>query len=328
MIVEDKIELVAGKKKQKHRVVIFECDFCHTIFTPKKLEYKQLKNKNHYCNIECTYAHRRAMEGSFKTSPRREEVECLNCKKVILQWKNQIAKWGHHFCSKTCRGVAITKGLLPNNGCMNDEIKQKLRASAIERFSDKTNHPMFGKHHTEEAKEKISKHHKETGCLQGEKNPMYGKNHPTETRQKMSEIVSSEMVAGKRRAYGKNFHEKGYVYYVKLTANIFYRSSWEKAAIAWLDKEQTVKTFVYEPFSIPYHITEASGVRQRRHYTPDFLVEYVDGRKELWEIKPAAFSESVKVKQKQLAAEEYCRTHDIDTYKLLTKQTLLEMNIL
>ena len=89
MIVEDKIELVAGKKKQKHRVVIFECDFCHTIFTPKKLEYKQLKNKNHYCNIECTYAHRRAMEGSFKTSPRREEVECFISSFTSQQWMHE-----------------------------------------------------------------------------------------------------------------------------------------------------------------------------------------------------------------------------------------------
>jgi hypothetical protein len=219
MIIEDKIELVTGKKKQKHRVVIFECDFCHTIFTPKKLEYKQLRNKNHYCKIECTYAHRRAMEGSYKASPRRAEVECLNCKKVILQWNNQIAKWDHHFCSKKCRGEAITKGLLANNARMDDNIKQKLRTSAVERFSDKTKHPMFGKQQSAEAREKISKHHKETGCFGGEKNPMYGKNHTTETKQKISEIVSSQMITGKRRAYGKNFHEKGYVYSVKLTAN-------------------------------------------------------------------------------------------------------------
>jgi hypothetical protein len=327
MIIENKIELVAGKKKQKHRVVIFECDFCHTIFTPKKLEYKQLKNKNHYCKLECAYDNRRTMGRSLKPSLRKAEVECFYCKKVVLQWKNQIAKYEHHFCSKPCRGAAIREGLIASNARMNDEIKQKLRASAIERFSDKTNHPRFGKHHTEEAKEKISKHHKETGCLQGEKNPMYGKSHSVETRQKMSEIVSSEMVAGKRRAYGKNFHEKGYVYSEKLGTDVFYRSSWEKAVIGWLDKAIEIKTFKYEPFAIPYFQKESERLN-RRNYIPDFLVEYIDGRKELWEIKPAAFSESVKVKQKQLAAEEYCRTHDIDTYKLLTKQTLLEMNIL
>jgi hypothetical protein len=35
-----------------------------------------------------------------------------------------------------------------------------------------------------------------------------------------------------------------------------------------------------------------------------------------------------KPKQKQMAAEEYCRANRIDAYKLLTKQTLEEMNIL
>ena len=204
MIIENKIELVAGKKKQKHRVVIFECDFCHTIFTPKKLSYSQLKNKNHYCNIECTYAHRRAMEGSFKTSPRREEVECLNCKKVILQWKNQIAKWGHHFCSKTCRGAAITQGLMPNNTCKNDEMKEKMKEkisiAAIERLKDKTKHPMFGKQQSAEAREKISKHHKETGCLQGEKNPMYGKPITDKHRANLSASQKLRIFTDKHRA--------------------------------------------------------------------------------------------------------------------------------
>lgn len=328
MIIEDRVESIAGKPKQKQRIVVIECDFCHIVFTPKKLDPRQLKNKNHYCKLECAYAHRRSMEKSYKASPRKAEVECFYCKKVVLQWKNQIAKFEHHFCSKPCRGAAIREGLIANNARMDDDIKEKLRKAAIERFKDKSNHPMFGKHHTEEAKEKISKHHKETGCLNGEKNPMYGKNHTTQTRQKMSEIVSSEMIAGKRRAYGKNFHEKGYVFSEKLDKEVFYRSSWERAAVEWLDKEETIRTFTYEPFSIAYHIIEASGVRQQRYYIPDFLVEYVDGRKELWEIKPAAYSESAKVKQKQSAAEEYCQTHGIDAYKLLTKQSLEEMNIL
>ena len=327
MIIEDKVEAVTGKPKQKRRVVIIECDFCHTVFTPKKLDYKQLKNKNHYCKLECAYSHRRTMEKSYKASPRKAEVECFYCKKVVLQWINQIAKFEHHFCSKPCRGAAIREGLIANNARMDEGIKQKLREAAMKRYKDKANHPMFGKHHTEEAREKISKHHKETGCFNGEKNPMYGKNHTTETRQKMSEIVSSEMVSGKRKAYGKNFHEKGYVFSEKLGKEVFYRSSWEKAAVEWLDKELAVKTFTYEPFAITYKLNEGNREHVRR-YIPDFLVEYVDGRKELWEIKPAVYSESAKVKQKQLAAEEYSQTHGIDAYKLLTKQSLEAMNIL
>jgi hypothetical protein len=35
-----------------------------------------------------------------------------------------------------------------------------------------------------------------------------------------------------------------------------------------------------------------------------------------------------KPKQKQLVAEEYCRANNIALYRLLTKETLKEMNIL
>ena len=42
------------------------------------------------------------------------------------------------------------------------------------------NHPMYGKHHTAEAKRKISE------ATRGENNPMYGKNHTDETKKKIS----------------------------------------------------------------------------------------------------------------------------------------------
>ncbi len=48
----------------------------------------------------------------------------------------------------------------------------------VERFKIKTNHPMYGKAHTEEAKRLISKH--------GEKNPMYGKTHSDATKALLS----------------------------------------------------------------------------------------------------------------------------------------------
>ena len=48
----------------------------------------------------------------------------------------------------------------------------------VERFKIKTNHPMYGKAHTEEAKRLISK--------PGEKNPMYGKTHSDATKALLS----------------------------------------------------------------------------------------------------------------------------------------------
>lgn len=80
---------------------------------------------------------------------------------------------------------------------MSDESKARMSAKAKERFKDKTNHPMYGvhkygqdnpmygKHHTEEARQKISKACE--GKYIGENNPMYGKHHTVQTREKMSQ---------------------------------------------------------------------------------------------------------------------------------------------
>jgi len=53
-----------------------------------------------------------------------------------------------------------------------------------QKFSGKGN-PFYGKHHSEETKEKISQSRK--GKTAGEKHPMYGKKHSEESLKKISE---------------------------------------------------------------------------------------------------------------------------------------------
>lgn len=55
----------------------------------------------------------------------------------------------------------------------SEETRKKLSKAAKERMSNPENNPMYGKHHTEETKKKISEHHK--GLYEGDKNPMYGR---------------------------------------------------------------------------------------------------------------------------------------------------------
>ena len=62
----------------------------------------------------------------------------------------------------------------------------------LEKFKGE-NHHFFGKHHTEETKQKMSEVQK------GENNPMYGKHHTEETKKKMSEAQKGE----KGSMYGK-----------------------------------------------------------------------------------------------------------------------------
>ena len=56
------------------------------------------------------------------------------------------------------------------------------------------NNPFYGKHHTEETKEKISKNKKRKRA--GQNHPFYGKHHTEESLQKMSENRKSK--GGKR----------------------------------------------------------------------------------------------------------------------------------
>ena len=64
------------------------------------------------------------------------------------------------------------------------------------------NHPMYGKHHTEEAKQKIS------ARMKSENNPMYGKTHSLETRKKISEHHAD--VSGENNPnFGKHFYTDG-----------------------------------------------------------------------------------------------------------------------
>lgn len=103
------------------------------------------------------------------------------------------------------KGYNITKGGAGANGrIVSEETKNKIRFAI-----SGENHPMYGKHHTEEAKKKISENHwdcsgennpkywkgkqfseehknKISKANRGENNPMYGKEHTEETKKKMS----------------------------------------------------------------------------------------------------------------------------------------------
>jgi len=52
------------------------------------------------------------------------------------------------------------------------------------------NHPMFGRHHSEETRKKQSE--KKKGKYLGENNPFYGKHHSEETKRKQSEKMKGE----------------------------------------------------------------------------------------------------------------------------------------
>lgn len=104
-----------------------------------------------------------------------------------------------------------------------------------------------------------------------------------------------------------------------------YRSGWELAYIKWLDANPSVKSFRYEGVVIIYISNVRSGMHHR--YFPDFLVEYVDGRQVLVEIKPAR-KVGQRINQKKLtAARQWCDEHGA-TLEIMTEIELKNLGII
>lgn len=79
---------------------------------------------------------------------------------------------------------------------LSEETKEKLRQYRGEKSS------MFGKHHTEETKKKISLGNMGHPGLVGEKNPMYGKHLSEEAKEKISKKLKGKFAGEKNPMYG------------------------------------------------------------------------------------------------------------------------------
>jgi len=100
-------------------------------------------------------------------------------------------------------------------------------------------------------------------------------NRTPEGRRILSERATRNIKNGKLKSYGKRSTVKS-----KKGGVITVRSSYEAKYVEILDNDDSVTSFLYEPFFIEY---EFDGIIRR--YTPDFLV-YENNRLFLVEVKP------------------------------------------
>ena len=83
-----------------------------------------------------------------------------------------------------------------------------------------------------------------------------------------------------------------------------YESSWELAYMKLLEKDKTVAKWTKNHgITIPY-VTEAGNVRG---YRPDFLIERLEGDKELHEVKGGQYLNNLDTMRKHEAARNWCR---------------------
>ncbi len=141
----------------------------------------------------------------------------------------------------------------------------------------------------------------------------------SETRRKLGETRKAMFASGEltinREAISKRitqlYLEGGFQWCVgdytstKTGKIIAYRSSWELEYAKRLDADDNVAMWEYEPFAIVYEVDGES-----KRYLPDFLVTYVDGVKELVEVKPKELESTIVNQAKRLAALELCDKND------------------
>lgn len=303
------------------RILVLKCDRCQTIFE-KMYETKRVKSERHFCSMKCVYEGRNPspLHGRKTTRP------CSQCGFSITRMTSFMKGKQHVFCGRECY-TEWKKVNTPSEqveAMMSDEARAKSKASLIAlRSAPDYIHSWQDRKHTDETRVKLKA--SSVGKHDGALNGMYKRGHTETSRAKMSEAHSRNIVEGKAYIYGGSKHKSGW--HTSSKGNdgqpMFYHSSWEEALMFHLDMDDNVMCYNFERLRIAY---QYQG--KKRHYVPDFLVTYSDGRRVLCEIKPKQFLDNEKTKLKAEAARAYCETNGIDVYEVLTGEDLRSRQII
>jgi len=86
-------------------------------------------------------------------------------------------------------------------------------------------------------------------------------------------------------------------------------SDLERRMMVRLDADPNVKKWMKRHgISIPW----IDGQKHQRRYVPDFIVEYIDGKRVLLEVKDPSRIDSDEVKRKRQAAEMWCNQRGME----------------
>lgn len=104
---------------------------------------------------------------------------------------------------------------------------------------------------------------------------------------------------GKKKTRKPSFRT-GHHISTKTGAAVRYRSGYECEVYELLDQDKEVIGYDAEPFKVPYVFQG-----EWHDYIPDIRVNFVDGKVEIWEIKPSSQTDIEKNKAKWMAMKFY-----------------------
>ena len=210
------------------------CDFCGKEI--KRCPAKIKCSEHHYCNSKCYHKAGHSKETKRKLSEAQQGKKNPN--------------YGKHPSEETRRRKSeATRKVMARPG-MRSKIAKALRGrpnSEEQRCKQSgINAPHYGKHHTDKAKQKLSKafsgkkhpnyskhlskktRRKIGDAQRGSKGYWYGKHPSTKTRRKISKALS-EYLANGGATYPANANPGRY-------KGIYMRSQWEIKVAQWLDR--------------------------------------------------------------------------------------------
>jgi len=270
----------SGSNFKKERKIIF-CLNCN-----KEVEVLKDNPRNtRFCCIGCSNTYFKSHDDIIKV--------CENCgNKFIVEYKNRNKH--KYFCSKKCANTGENNSMYGLTGSLSPAFGQIpwIKGKTIETDEKVAE---LGRKVSVTLKEQFTSGERNHF---GENNPMFGKHHSVESREQISRVRSERIVNGDYASW----FDKGNIFSIKMKSDISYRSSWEKIAIEYLDKNEDIVGFLHEPFSLKYLF---EGLE--KNYIPDFFIEYKSGIKKVIEIKPKCFVEYEINQFKFQAAKDYCQ---------------------
>jgi hypothetical protein len=133
--------------------------------------------------------------------------------------------------------------------------------------------------------------------------------HPSEPIPKsmqMKALIWKNFNPNTKKAKVKKHFKEGFYESKKNGEKIHYRSGLECEYYKVLEAMNEVSSYKAEAFEIEYFFE--GGMKR---YFPDILVIYKDGRREVWEIKPANQQKLPKNQAKWLAAQKFCENRNM-----------------
>jgi len=154
------------------------------------------------------------------------------------------------------------------------------------------------------------------------KNPWAkGITRPEEWNQKQSITVSNLIEKGIWKG-GSKTHRGKYKSKKCIRKQPMFRSGYELQVHFYLDKNENVDCYDYEPFQIPYYDTEG----KLRHYTVDFIIKFKSGSILLIEVKNNYSKPQFLTHPKYKVLAELCEEYLID-YEIWANDDIKSLNL-